>query len=92
MTNGIALTSIDAVVLGLQQLDLHIADGEGVVLSISIREIRHGGAGDGHNDQHGRQAQGYDLLLSHDSFFLSFMYLNKFGETNAYRITACSMR
>ena len=50
------------------------------------------GAGDGHNDQHGRQAQGYDLLLSHDSFFLSFMYLNKFGETNFYRITAYPMR
>ena len=55
-------------------------NGEGVGLIIGVGEIRHGGAGDGHNHQHGRQAQGYDLLLSHDSFFLSFMYFNKLGK------------
>ena len=64
----------------LDQVDLHVANGEGVGLIIGVGEIRHGGAGDGHNHQDSGQAQGYDLLLSHDSFFLSFMYFNKLGK------------
>ena len=68
---SIGITSIFAVQTGLQQLNLDISDGEGVLRALRIREIRKRGADDGDSGKCDAHAEGKNLLF-HWSQVLSF--------------------
>lgn len=63
MTNGVAPTSIDAVVLGLQQLNLDISDGERILSGIGVGEVGQRCAYDGDCDQCDAQENRGQFLL-----------------------------
>ena len=52
LTRSADVTGILAVQAGLKQVDLHIADGEGVVRGLRIGEVREGAADDKRRDEH----------------------------------------
>ena len=66
LTRSADVTGILAVQAGLKQVDLHIADGEGVVRGLRIGEVREGAADDKRRDEH-------DCDGSHKNGFLLHM-------------------
>ena len=64
--SAVGIAGILAVQAGLEQVDLHIADGEGVVRGLRIGEVREGAADDKRRDEH-------DCDGSHKNGFLLHM-------------------
>ena len=63
--SAVGIAGILAVQAGLKQVDLHIADGEGVVRGLRIGEVREGAADDKRRDEHDRDGSHKNGFLLH---------------------------